>query len=63
VKKEGSKPRPFNFSIVVEARLEELLMITILAPAVARFFTVNPIEQKKDQSLCRSQNYNETEEI
>lgn len=57
MKKEGSKPRPSNFSIVVDARLEELLITTIFAPAVARFFTVTPTtttKKKLDQPLCRT---------
>lgn len=53
VKKEGSKPRPFNFSIVVEARLDELLITTILAPVVARFCT---IKQKLNQHSMQKHN-------
>jgi hypothetical protein len=37
--KEVSNPRLFIFSIVVDARREELLIITILAPVVASFCT------------------------
>lgn len=39
-KREGSNPRLFNFSMVVDARLEELLITTILAPELANFSTV-----------------------
>lgn len=38
--REGSNPRLLNFSMVVDERLEELLIITIFAPVLARFFTV-----------------------
>jgi len=38
-KREASNPRPFTFSMVVDDRLEELLMITILAPVFAIFST------------------------
>lgn len=38
--REGSNPRLLNFSMVVDERLEELLIITIFAPLLARFFIV-----------------------
>lgn len=38
-KREASKPRLLTFSIVTDERLEELLMITILAPVFAMFST------------------------
>ena len=37
---EGLNPRLLNFSMVVDARLEELLMITILVPQAANFSTI-----------------------
>lgn len=40
-KREASNPRLFTFSMVVEARREELLMITILAPLPASFSTAH----------------------
>lgn len=39
-KSDGLNPRLLNFSMVVDARLEELLMITIFAPQVANFSTI-----------------------
>jgi len=45
-KREPSKPRPFTFSMVVDDRLEELLMITILAPVCA-IFSTGKIETKE----------------
>lgn len=39
-KREGSKPRLFIFSKVIDERLEELLIITIFAPLMASFSTV-----------------------
>lgn len=38
-KREASNPRPLTFSIVTDERLDELLMITILAPVLAIFST------------------------
>lgn len=45
--REGSNPRLFIFSIVVDARREELLIITIRAPLLASFFTVTQTENRK----------------
>ena len=45
-KREGSKPRLFIFSIVVDARLEELLIITILLPVIANFSTIRQNKHK-----------------
>lgn len=39
-KSEGLNPRLLNFSMVVDARLDELLMTTIFAPQVANFSTI-----------------------
>jgi hypothetical protein len=39
-KREGSNPRLFILSMVVHARLEELLIITVLLPVLTRFSNV-----------------------
>jgi hypothetical protein len=44
-KREVSNPRLFILSMVVDARLEELLIITILLPVLASFSTI--IKKKK----------------
>ena len=46
-KRDGSKPRLFIFSIVVDARLEELLIITILLPVIANFSTIRQNKHKQ----------------
>lgn len=43
MKREGSNPRLFSLSNVVDARLDELLIMTILAPREARFSTVRKV--------------------
>lgn len=39
-KRDGLNPRLLNFSMVVDERLDELLITTIFAPQVASFSTV-----------------------